>query len=303
MKASLPLSELSHSHSNSISLVPCPEVTAITMSPEIVQAPLTQPKTRCRAATDKPRSWRASSLSSRPSLAMSPPAISVCRSEDVGSQAVGGYARARATSGPLRQPKPLSPSDIHSILEQEQEAMVNRLSRELSLLRHQTSSVASTASSTSTTLNEPLDAFHSSPYIPGPVYPTASRQHRSSSNLSGSYFPVIQESRTNGRGRRPSIVSPRSRSLISVTSQPQEQRRDASAHLAHGSCVPRRSSLSQQRIQSGAGLGLGGSRLDEMTTRGDVESLLNENEELRRRIQTLEFEMSAQKSQKRPGKE
>ncbi|KAL4965639.1 uncharacterized protein BDV14DRAFT_172426 [Aspergillus stella-maris] len=302
MKAPFPLSELSHSPSNSISLVPCSEITTITMSPEFIEAPLTQPKTRRRAATDKPRSSRASSLSSRPSLAMNPPAISVYRSEDAKNQAAGGYARARATSGPLRQPKPLSPSDIHSILEQEQEAMVNRLSRELSLLRHQSSSVASTASSTSTTLNEPLDAFHSSPYIPGPIYPTASRQHRSSSSLSGSYFPVIQESRKNGRGRPPSIVSP-SQSLISITSQPQERRRDASAHLTHSSRVPRRSSLSQQRVPSGAGLGLGSSRLDDMTPRGDVESLLNENEELRRRIQALELELSVKKTQERPGKE
>ncbi|KAL4944763.1 hypothetical protein BDV06DRAFT_186405 [Aspergillus oleicola] len=266
------------------------------MSPEIVQAPLTQPKTRRRAATDKPRYSRASSLSSRPSQTMSPPAISVCSSEDLGSQAAGGHARARATSGPLGQSKPLSPSDIHSILEQEQEAMVNRLSRELSLLRHQTSSVASTASSTSTTVNEPLDALRGSPYIPGPTYPTSSRQRRSSSSLSGSYFPVIQESRTNGRGRRPSIVSPQSQSLISVTSQPHERRRDASAHLTHSPRVPRRSSLSQQRIPSGAGLWLGGSRLDEVAPRGEVESLLHENEELRRRIRTLELELRVQKN-------
>jgi hypothetical protein len=41
--------------------------------------------------------------------------------------------------GSLRQPKPLSPSDIHSILEQEQEAMVGQsttpLSRELNLTK------------------------------------------------------------------------------------------------------------------------------------------------------------------------
>ncbi|KAK2738368.1 hypothetical protein FQN55_000576 [Onygenales sp. PD_40] len=50
---------------------------------------------------------------------------------------------------------------------------VNRLTRELSLLRQQTASVASTASSTSTNLNDPLDYQH----------PTPSR-HRSSSNIS-----------------------------------------------------------------------------------------------------------------------
>ncbi|KAL4927646.1 uncharacterized protein BDV17DRAFT_121095 [Aspergillus undulatus] len=261
------------------------------MSPKIAQAPLSQPKTRRRAATERSKSSRASSLSSQ---AMSPPSIPVCPDLDPGNQAAGMHARARATSGPLRQPKPLSPSDIHSILEQEQEAMVNRLSRELSLLRHQTSSVASTASSTSTTLND--DTLHGSPYMPGPIYPTTSRQHRSSSSLSGTYFPVIQESRTSGRSRRPSLVSPspRSQSLISVTSQPQERRRDASAHM-HSSRFPRRSSLSQQRIPSGSGSG--GFPLDEMAPRGDVDSLLHENGVLRRRIRTLELELSVQKSQ------
>ncbi|KAK2800266.1 hypothetical protein FQN51_006174 [Onygenales sp. PD_10] len=75
--------------------------------------------------------------------------------------------------GPLRHPRPLTVADLHLELEKEQEAVVNRLTRELSLLRQQTASVASTASSTSTNLNDPLDYQH----------PTPSR-HRSSSNIS-----------------------------------------------------------------------------------------------------------------------
>ncbi|KAL4807186.1 hypothetical protein BDV18DRAFT_137097 [Aspergillus unguis] len=170
--------------------------------------------------------------------------------------------------------------------------MVNRLSRELSAIRHRTSSVASTASSTSTTVNEPLDALHASPYIPGPIHPTASRRHRSSSSLSGSYFPVIQGSRTPGPSRRQSFASSnRSQSIISVTSQPQEMKRDMSAHVTPGSRLyPRRRSLSQQRIPSDS------SGRSDGTQQADVTSLMNENEALRRRIRDFELELSFQKN-------
>ena len=60
---------------------------------------------------------------------------------------------------------------------------VNRLTRELSLLRQQTASVASTTSSTSTGLPDSTD--HSGNHlISGPSHPTPSRRHRSSSSLS-----------------------------------------------------------------------------------------------------------------------
>lgn len=60
---------------------------------------------------------------------------------------------------------------------------VNRLTRELSLLRQQSVSVASTASSTSTGLADPTDhgANH---LLSGASHPTPSRRHRSSSSLS-----------------------------------------------------------------------------------------------------------------------
>lgn len=60
---------------------------------------------------------------------------------------------------------------------------VNRLQRELSLLRQQSISVASTASSTSTGLADPID--HSANHLlSGASYPIPSRRHRSSSSLS-----------------------------------------------------------------------------------------------------------------------
>ncbi|KAL8939406.1 MAG: hypothetical protein Q9216_003371 [Gyalolechia sp. 2 TL-2023] len=85
--------------------------------------------------------------------------------------------------GPLRHPRPLTAADLHMQLEKEQEAVVNRLTRELSLLRQQTASVASTTSSTSTGFADSAD--HSANHlISGPSHPTPSRRHRSSSSLS-----------------------------------------------------------------------------------------------------------------------
>jgi len=61
--------------------------------------------------------------------------------------------------------------------------VVNRLTRELSLLRQQTNSVASTTSSASAGLPDATD-HNSNHLISGASYPTPSRRHRSSSNLS-----------------------------------------------------------------------------------------------------------------------
>ncbi|KAI4253588.1 MAG: hypothetical protein LQ352_003600 [Teloschistes flavicans] len=85
--------------------------------------------------------------------------------------------------GPLRHPQPLTAADLHLELEKEQEAVVNRLTRELSLLRQQTASVASTTSSTSTGPADPVD-YNMNHLLSGPTHPTPSRRHRSSSSLS-----------------------------------------------------------------------------------------------------------------------
>ncbi|KAI4290427.1 MAG: hypothetical protein L6R35_000293 [Caloplaca aegaea] len=62
-------------------------------------------------------------------------------------------------------------------------AGVNRLTRELSLLRQQTASVASTTSSTSTGFADSTDK-NANHLISGASHPTPSRRHRSSSSLS-----------------------------------------------------------------------------------------------------------------------
>ncbi|KAK1759777.1 hypothetical protein QBC47DRAFT_292792 [Echria macrotheca] len=86
--------------------------------------------------------------------------------------------------GPVRHPRPLTAADLHLQLEKEQEAVVNRLTRELSLLRAaQNASVVSNASSTSASASEsaqPGDG-HSGP---GLAHHRAPMHHRTSSNAS-----------------------------------------------------------------------------------------------------------------------
>ncbi|KAJ5559683.1 hypothetical protein N7513_002082 [Penicillium frequentans] len=125
------------------------------------------------------------------------------RSVHGGSPPLGSNEQevTRSAQEPLRHPKPLTPSDLHLVLEKEQEAMVNRLTRELSLLRQQTASVASTASSTST-LNESTEGIHGSPSLAGSTHSHSSRRQRSSSSL-GSHTPSVQCSQASVTGIAP----------------------------------------------------------------------------------------------------
>ncbi|KAI0505896.1 hypothetical protein F5B22DRAFT_639624 [Xylaria bambusicola] len=96
-----------------------------------------------------------------------------------------------AGPGPIRHPRPLTAAELHSQLEQEQELLVNRLSRDLTMLRMaQNSSVASNASSASASTSA-IDQLHPSSFTdthmfsgPGFPVPTARRHHRTSSTAS-----------------------------------------------------------------------------------------------------------------------
>lgn len=114
--------------------------------------------------------------------------------------------------GPARHPKPLTAADLYAQLEKEQEAVVNRLTRELSLLRSaQNASVASNASSTSTTgFLDGSECNSANPTHSGFSQTTTSRlnRHRSSSGASvrsaatTNPIPITQgitASRPNGR--------------------------------------------------------------------------------------------------------
>ncbi|WEW59031.1 hypothetical protein PRK78_004499 [Emydomyces testavorans] len=123
------------------------------------------------------------SLSRRVSQNMAHP-LHYPRTPSVSSSTLGSGDNTGVGNGPgpLRHPRPMTVADLHLQLEKEQEAVVNRLTRELSLLRQQTASVASTASSASTNVNEPADH----PQLPGLSNPRS--RNRSSSTLSSRSF-------------------------------------------------------------------------------------------------------------------
>ncbi|KAI1503438.1 hypothetical protein F5X99DRAFT_104706 [Biscogniauxia marginata] len=125
--------------------------------------------------------------------------------------------------GPLRHPRPLTAAELHSQLEQEQEMLVNRLTRDLSMLRAaQNSSVASNTSSTSAATS--ADQAHSSSFtdthlLSGPGFPIPStsadrRHHRTSSSAS---TRSVSQAATQGSGPSPiPIPQPHSASAASV---------------------------------------------------------------------------------------
>jgi hypothetical protein len=88
-----------------------------------------------------------------------------------------------SSSVPMRHPRPMTPAEMHLELEKEQEAVVNRLTRELSALRAHSASVASNTSSASGAHLDPNDGAHGGP-MQGGMHPTPSRRHRSSSSVS-----------------------------------------------------------------------------------------------------------------------
>ncbi|KAI0593575.1 hypothetical protein F4775DRAFT_577340 [Biscogniauxia sp. FL1348] len=124
--------------------------------------------------------------------------------------------------GPLRHPRPLTAAELHSQLEQEQEMLVNRLTRDLSMLRAaQNSSVASNASSASVATS--ADQIHSSSFtdthlLSGPGFPLSStsadrRHHRTSSSTSAR---STNQGITQGSGPSP-IPIPQSHSASAAS--------------------------------------------------------------------------------------
>jgi hypothetical protein len=96
---------------------------------------------------------------------------------------VGSVPSVDAAGVPMRHPRPLTAAELHLELEKEQEAVVNRLTRELSALRAHSASVASTTSSTASGVHMEQD-------MAGPMHPTSARRHRSSSSVSRTSMSV-----------------------------------------------------------------------------------------------------------------
>lgn len=130
-------------------------------------------------------------------------------------------------------------------LEKEQEAVVNRLTRELSLLRAQTASVVSNASSASAGLPDATDQnkYH---LISDPSHPSPSRRHRSSSSLStrsANTAATVATGNTGLSGTTGGIAS----STVSGIAPP----RDTSApHFYGRDSLSRQSSVASRRSEA-----------------------------------------------------
>ncbi|KAJ5635082.1 uncharacterized protein N7484_008395 [Penicillium longicatenatum] len=271
-----------------------------------LDAPVAMTSDLSLSTPQRPRA-ATSTLPAMPQLPTLQQSLRGPRSAHGGSPPLGSNEQevTRSAQGPLRHPKPLTPSDLHLVLEKEQEAMVNRLTRELSLLRQQTASVASTTSSTST-LNESTEGVHGSPSLTGSTNSLSSRRQRSSSSL-GSHAPSVHGSQASVTGIAPSRTadphrSTRSRepslshrrpSVGSLSSYTQHPHPDHIAHYGSPSIYPHRNSVSQTH------LGLSSSslaRCEEVAThRSELETARRENEQLRRRVRELEQILKKQK--------
>lgn len=176
---------------------------------------------------------------------------------------------------------------------------MNRLTRELSLLRQQTTSVTSNTSSTST-LNDPTDAMHGSPSLSSSAQSHSSRRQRSSSSLSSHNASIqgsqaasvtgIAPSRTTDHSRaarsREASLTSRRPSIGSLSSYSQSHNDQLSHYGNSPSVYPHRNSASQ------AHLGLSSApmaRYEEVTLhKSELESVRRDNDQLRKRVRELE---------------
>ncbi|PVI07314.1 hypothetical protein DM02DRAFT_322233 [Periconia macrospinosa] len=170
----------------------------------------------------------------------------------------GSFPSVDASGVPMRHPRPLTAAELHLELEKEQEAVVNRLTRELSALRAHTASVASTASSATSNLHVDHD-------ITGPTHPTSARRHRSSSSVS-----------------RNSISAPSyGLAHTSTTTTIPHHRYSVSSQNATNDAAPAQQARSASVVST--------PRYEEVAHyRQELEEAKRENEMLKRRIRELE---------------
>lgn len=188
-----------------------------------------------------------------------------------------------AGPGPIRHPRALTPAELHIQLEKEQEAVVNRLTRELQLLRAaNNASVVSNTSSTSG--NTPLD--HPTPSDSGlmsggfSIPSSTSRRHNRTSS-STSARSIRSNAATAGST---GLTSAAQRALGTSPSWDHV----ASTNYFHGS---NRSTSSQGQTQDQLSPGLmsGTTRYEETIHNRDLlDAALQENETLKQRIRELE---------------
>ncbi|KAK5118075.1 hypothetical protein LTR62_004121 [Meristemomyces frigidus] len=151
------------------------------------------------------------------------------------------------TGVPLRHPRPLTAAELYLECEKEQEAVVNRLTRELTALRAQSASVASNASHSSTSTSAsllPIDISDPNPthQMTGATHPTPSRRHRSSSSVSTRSIPTPSTSISGtGSGIASTHAQAGSTTTVPIGAQSQAS---ADRAAAAGSSLSRQPSVS-----------------------------------------------------------
>ncbi|KAM0323859.1 hypothetical protein ACHAQA_008437 [Verticillium albo-atrum] len=216
--------------------------------------------------------------------------------------------------GPIRHPRPLTAADLHIQLEKEQEAVVNRLTRELQLLRaaHNASTVsnASSTSAGNTTTEQPTPPVDTG-LLSGAGFSTAgSRHNRTSSstsarslaatmgsaNASTTSIPIrpgpASLSRQNSSTSHPGITgtSPAADIIAGSSYFHPSQRIPAHIATAAGSHHGLTTSASQDQQQPLSPSHVPGTVRYEETLlhREQLDTALQENEALKRRIRELE---------------
>jgi len=154
----------------------------------------------------------------------------------------------------------MTPAEMHLELEKEQEAVVNRLTRELSALRAHSASVASTTSMSSAADSSVAHVEG----LTGPMHPTSSRRHRSSSSVSRSGMPP---------GHLPHRYSVSSQPATSDPSQQQQQHQPRDHRSSSVLSTPRYEEVAQHKAE--------------------LEEVKKENEALKQRIRQLERQIKA----------
>ncbi|KIV77715.1 hypothetical protein PV11_09497 [Exophiala sideris] len=225
--------------------------------------------------------------------------------------------------GPIRHPRPLTAAELHLELEKEQESIVNRLTRELSALRAQTASVASTTSSTSDHFFSASDPYTSTTGTGTTIIPNTTRRHRSSSNLSTRSARSIRDNLANATNTSVSgVAAPRDQSVVASSrpsmelTRPDMSRQNStsamgfrsssitsSPHMSQSAyAYPHRSSVSSNApnmsdsAQSygfprspGSNAAASALRYEEAAQqRAELEAVKRENEILRARVKELE---------------
>lgn len=211
--------------------------------------------------------------------------------------------------GPLRHPRPLTAAELHLALEKEQEAVVNRLTRELSLLRAaHNASVVSNTSSTSAA-NSAHDAVAEQSLLSGSGFsiPTARQHQRTSSATSQSFGqpPLSSSYEARIHAPRPMQATPLSRqnssaSRRSQTNSPGPQNSlDPSSYFQHQR-IPPPTSVPMSSVGATPGSGSVSEQLspgmmpatmryeETQFYRHELETAKRENEALKRRIRELE---------------